>query len=561
MQVQKVRRKMRFLGGLVAALATMFVLTVVGSYILRAQGQGTLPLPPAAQDSGLYLPLIARPPNPMPPALPLTAYDIGTPVLQDIWVDPVAGNDANSGAARASALRTLTAAWGRIPDSADAGPITTGYRIQLVAGVYPEANFPNYWEARHGTYTFPIILNSVDGPGAAQLRGNVNVFDVHYFYLLGLEIVNDGDVFHCEQCRYLLIREAHLDGGDRSARETVKVNQSQHVYIEASDIHGAHDNPIDFVAVQYGHLLGNRVHDAGDWCAYVKGGSAFLNIEGNEFFNCSNGGFTAGQGTGFEWMTNPWLHYEAYAIRIVNNVVHHTVGAGLGVNGGYQILLAHNTLYQVGERSHLFEAVFGLRSCDGNRTDCAANNAAGGWGNDVVGGEGEPIPNHDVYFINNLIVNSDGYRTGWQHFAIYGPRTPAAGTNIPTPAQTDTNLRIHGNVIWNGPTDWPLGVGDRQGCQPTNPACNAEQLAAENAINTVEPQLVDPLMGNFRLANPADLPLPVAIPDFPAWQSFTPPVIGATLPVMVPVDYAGQLRSAGNLVGAYAASTADGRNY
>ena len=478
-------------------------------------------------------------------------YPIGAPTLQDIWVDPVAGDDGNDGATRATALRTIRAAWNRIP--AGVALSTTGYRLQLVAGDYPEGSFPHYWEARHGTAQFPIILHAVDGPRTARLLGNLNVFDVRYFYLLGLAVVNAGDVFHCEQCRYVLIRDAHLDGGARLAHETVKVNQSQHIYIESSDIHGAGDNPLDFVAVQYGHLLRNRIHDGGDWCAYVKGGSAYLNVEGNEFFNCGTGGFTAGQGTGFEFMTAPWLHYEAYAIRVVNNVIHDTEGAGLGVNGGYQILMAYNTLYRVGARSHLLEAVFGLRSCDGDGPACAARLAQGGWGSAQIGSAGEqPIPNRDVIFANNVILNPADAPSQWQHLAVYAPRTPAAGTNIPAPATTDDHLRFVGNVIWNGPSEHPLGVGEGEGCAASNPTCNVTQLRAANAINTVAPRLVDPAGGDYRLANPEELPAPVAIPAFLAWQSFTPAVDPQPVNPNVPVDRAGQPRAGANLVGAYA---------
>ena len=42
-------------------------------------------------------------------------YQIGTPILTDLWVDPVRGQDARPGATRAEALRTLREAWNRIP--------------------------------------------------------------------------------------------------------------------------------------------------------------------------------------------------------------------------------------------------------------------------------------------------------------------------------------------------------------------------------------------------------------------------------------------------------------
>lgn len=503
-----------------------------------------------AQAGPTAAPAAASPPPPA--ARPgQEAYPIGDPLLTDLWVDPLHGDDSRSGASRDQALATINAAWARIPQGQ---PLQgSGYRIQLAAGEYAEGTFPHYWEDRHGTYEFPILLASADGPGAARLLGNLNVFDVDYLYLLGLRLENAGDVFHCEQCRHLLIRQSTLWSGDHQAHETVKINQSQYVYIEDSDIGGSHENAIDFVAVQYGHILDNRIHDAEDWCIYLKGGSAYFTVAGNEIYDCGTGGFSAGQGTGFEFMTSPWLHYEAYAIKFVNNVVHDTEGAGFGVNGGYDILLAYNTLYRVGSRSHGLEFVFGLRGCDGDTARCAANRNLGGWGPTTVGRE-EPIPNRNVFVYNNLLYNPAGFRSEWQHFAIYGPRTPAAGAGIPSPSRTDDNLQIRGNLIWNGPADLPLGIEDEsEGCRPGHPTCNQAQLLADNSINQAQPSLIDPANGDFR-PTPGSLAgaLTFPLPPFPAWDAFTPAVPAGELANAVPADRAGQPRLAsGGLPGAY----------
>lgn len=481
-------------------------------------------------------------------------YDIGTPTLTDVWVDPTNGNDANSGNTRAQALRTITAAWGRIPIGVTL--TSTGYRIMLVAGTYPEGSVPNYWERRYGTFQFPIILQAADGDGTAILPA-LNVFDTRYFYVIGVRIqAAGGDVFHCEQCRYLLMRDSVVtSGGGQGPQETVKLNQSQYIYIEDSDVSGASDNAIDFVGVQHGHVIFNRIHNAGDWCEYAKGGSAYLRIEGNEYFDCGTGGFSAGQGTGFEFMVSPWLHYEAYDIKFVNNVIHDTDGAGIGVNGGYNILMAYNTMYRVGQRSHVIEAVHGLRGCDGDTARCNANRAAGGWGTATGGGE-EPIPNRNVYIYNNIVYNPTGYQSQWQHFAIYGPRTPSTGSNIPSPARTDTNLQIRGNMIWNGSADQPLGIeGSDQGCQPANPTCNVDQLRAENAINTVQPQLVDPAGGDFHPLAGGNVfnASTFAVPGF-EWGTAptTPAVPPGNLDNRVPVDRDGNARTTSAPSGAYA---------
>ena len=475
-------------------------------------------------------------------------YDIGTPTLADIWVDPVNGNDNHSGADRSQAMKTVDAAWRSIPQ----GTTLTGhgYRLQLVRGTYPADGLPNYWESRYGTAAAPIILQAADGNGTATLAGNVNVFDTRYLYFIGVNIIPSpaNDAFHCEKCNHVLLRNMTLSSGNRTGQETIKVNQSQYMYIEDNDIADAWDNDIDFVAVQYGHIVGNKIHNAGDWCMYTKGGSADLRIEGNEIYNCDIGGYVAGQGTGFEYMVSPWLHYEAYNIKFVNNVIHDTVVAGMGVNGGYDILLAHNTLYRVGSRDHLFEANLGRRGCDGDAAKCSANNAAGGWGN--AGSEEQYIPNKHVFVYNNLFYNPDGYVSPYT-FQISRPTTPPSGTNLSGQTKADDDLQIKGNLIWNGSND--IGLGDDTGCLPTNPTCNETQLRSDNSINAVKPQLVNPAGADFRLADASNV-LTVttyAIPDFGWSDAPTRPAAPAgTLSNAVTQDRAGVTRTT-RVAGAY----------
>jgi len=429
-------------------------------------------------------------------SLSTNTYDVGNPTLTEFYVDGTNGDDSNNGLSALSALRTIDEAWRKVPQGVILS--SSGYRINIVGGFYPESSLPNYWESRYGTYAAPVIFRPLPGTTPVVLGGDVNLFDSRYIYFVDLNIIPApaGDAFHCERCDHILIRRSVLSGGAREAHETLKVNQSQYIYIEDSDIFGADDNAIDFVAVQYGHIVRNRIHDAGDWCAYVKGGSAYLLAEGNEIYDCGTGGFTAGQGTGFEFMTSPWLHYEAYDIKFVNNIIHDTEGAAFGVNGGYNILLAHNTAFQVGARSHLVEIVFGNRSCDGDAGACAARRAAGGWGPSQPEGDSDDksVPNKNVFVLNNIIYNPAGYPAPEQIFAIYGPRTNRAGLGLPTVAVADDNLQIRGNIIWSlNALGVAVGAGeDGQGCLGSNPTCNPAQLISDNALNTILPTLKNP---------------------------------------------------------------------
>jgi hypothetical protein len=430
-------------------------------------------------------------------------YDIGTPTVTEIFVDPLHGSDGASGSTRATALRTVVEAWSRIPSSQS---LVTGYRIQLLPGTYGDepGELPNYWELKRGTFQAPIIIQAADGQGSVSFTSDINMANVSYVYLLNLSVVRGGDVFHCEACDHILLRGNTFIGAPMgrtvapAAHETVKVNQSQYVYIENNFIRGAEDNAIDWVAVQHGHIIGNKISDAQGWCLYVKGGSSYIRIESNELFECFEGGVTAGQGTGLEFMVAPWTRHEAYDVKIFNNVIREVFGAALGVNGGYNILLAHNTAYRVGARSHLIEVVFGERSCDGDATACAQRVAASGWGPVAPSNASQPIGNRRIKVFNNLVYNPPDQSVNDQHFAVYGPRVPSVGW-IPSPQRSDEDLEVSGNLIWSGPATHPLGIeGADQGCQSSHPTCNATALRNLNYINSVEPGLIAPEQGDLR---------------------------------------------------------------
>jgi len=483
-----------------------------------------------------------------------TYYAIGTLTnLTRYYIDPTTGDDGNSGTSSSRPFRTVNAAWQRIPQGA---PLGNGIEINLAPGFYPEDSIPNYFESRYGTASAPILFRGMEG---VILGGDINMFDCRYIYFIGVTIRPSpaGDTFHCERCDRILLRGSTFDGGERQAHETIKVNQSTNIFIENSNIHGAGDNAIDFVAVQGGHIVGNRIHNAQDWCAYVKGGSAFIRVEGNEFYNCGTGGFTAGQGTGFEFTVSPWLHYEAYDIKFFNNIVHDTEGAAIGVNGGFNIVMAHNTFYRVGSRSHGIEVVFGGRSCDGDTPRCATHRTSGGWGPVTLGTE-EPIGNRHIIIANNVLYNPPGFRSLHEHFAIYPPRTPSTGSGIPSPQRADTNLVIAGNIIWNSPQSFPLGIeGVTGACDSANPTCNETQLRSANTINTAEPMLLDPASGDYRPAPASGILSAQSAPiaNFTdEGRPTTPPPPSGLLVNVFTTDRGGATRSAAAPPGAYVAT-------
>ncbi|MCW2996362.1 MAG: hypothetical protein JWQ18_3857, partial [Conexibacter sp.] len=443
-------------------------------------------------------------PGPVSVSFPTTirdAYAIGTVTVTDLWVDPVNGSDDAWGTTRATALRTLDAAWRRIPQ---ATTLSTGVRIRILPGTIAAGDAPNYWEDRWGTASAPVIVEAEDGPGTAHLPP-INAYGLRYAYFVDLGVEDPDDPFHCERCDHLLLRDVTMHGSD--AHETVKVNQSTNVFIEGSTIGGADDNAIDFVAVRGGHIRANTVGPAGDWCSYAKGGSADLVVQGNHFDDCGTGGFVAGQGTGLQFMEAPFTHYEAYGIAVLDNLITGMQGAGVGVNGGFDVLVAHNTMYEVGSRGHALEVAYGRRSCDGQPGDegrerCQQLLDGGAWGTTRVddGDNFVRIPNRHVYFYNNLVLDPGTEPGADEVNHLDDPYNGSAQSGSGLGAVVaDDDVHFSGNVIWytnGGSTDANLGAG--------------------NTVNVSPPPLADPAHGDFHPAGA--LPAGTAIPAFGAWD-------------------------------------------
>jgi uncharacterized protein (TIGR03437 family) len=497
-------------------------------------------------------------------------YNIGNPTVSDIWLDPVNGDDANDGSSRSRSLRTLTAAWNRIPNGVTL--TTTGYRINILPGDLPcERNCSNYYANRFGSYQFPVIIRAAEGRGTVTIQGGLNIYGVKYLYLIDLNLRAGGalgafanNVLHLERVDHVLMRGMVIRGGSRGEfQEALKANQCQYLYLEDSDVGTASSAAVDFLAVQYGHAVGNKLHDAGSFGIYLKSGSAYFRIEANEIYD-SLFGFSAGEGANLLFMEPPWLHYEVYDIKFINNVLRDLPGSGLIVYGGYNILIANNTLYRTGynddpRRAYgLISLLHGIRLCDGPQASCQQLTDQGAWGPNLPGYEnyGQVIPNRNVYIYNNLFYNPAPAKTYYGHFVVSGAtQRPASFQNLPDILPADENLQIRGNLIWNGPSNHPLGIEDSVwGCQPSNPTCNISQLRADNTFNTVEPQFINAAGNDFHLKLRPDL-LNVktyAIPAF-GWDDLVvrPAVPLGNLNNAIERDLDSRSRSSLSLPGAY----------
>jgi hypothetical protein len=182
---------------------------------------------------------------------------------------------------------------------------------------------------------------------------------------------------------------------------------------------------------------------------------------------------------------------------------------------------------------------------------CEPLRLAGGWG--TGGEEGQFIPNRHVWVYNNVFANPPGFTVRWQLLMVAGPVDTPEGSNVPSPARADDDLRFHGNVFWNLPENTELGVGDPdEGCVSGD--CTPELIRSENAVNRIAPAFVSPETGDFRPVSGSTMAAfpGVAIPTF-QWADapMTPPVPTGLLENRIPVDRAGRSRGGAAVVGAF----------
>lgn len=483
-----------------------------------------------------------------------------SPALHDIWVDPVHGNDRADGISRRTALKTLAAAWDRVPVRTETAG--TGFHIRLMAGVHlgpPVILLGN----RTGSAQCPIVLESVDGPFATSLPAldfhgcqwlELSGFRVRSAHLPDVPGSRD-NVLHFGNCHHVKLAGLWVSGlGPALPRLVMKANQSSHLDVLGCEFSHALGNALDYVAVQHSRILNSVFHDTGAECLYVKGGSAHIRIEGNHVYNGVNHGILAGQTTGFQYMVPPWLHYECYDVKIVSNVVHDTGGAALAVCGGYNVLAAFNTAWRVGHARDVVVVGLGGRGWGAGRWEplCDEYLRLGGW-NNPAGPVLCNIPCRNVFIMNNLILNPDDAPARFAHFGISGPVHTPAGSNLPDPARADDNLLIRGNVIWNGPTDMPMLDPEIIHHLAAPSTFDPEVLRRDNAVNTVRPRLIDPEDGDFHPDPGAPLPASVDVPDFSGLDApDRPPVPPGDLANRITLDRDGRPRSRHGRPGAYA---------
>jgi hypothetical protein len=437
-------------------------------------------------------------------------YAIGNPTLKVIWVDPVNGSDRpDRGSTRALALKTVTEAWNLIPQGAILN--NEGFQIMLAPGVYSIDNVPSIFQSVWGTSDNPVIFQAADDTGAVVFP-SIDVTLCKYLYMIGIRFIASQSSYVSDfvACDHVLLRSCQFLAADSTSANSASLgvifNQCQHIYFEHSEIANSSGRAIDLYATQYGHIKDCSVHHYGENGISLAGGTAYFSVEENTIHHGGSGGiacWTRDTTRGLDNMISPWVHYEIYDIKCYNNIIHHTAGAGFSCSGGYNILFAFNTLYQTGLTNSLVKLGTAIRACAIDRDIGHALIDSGAWGTwywylNGLDSDSAPIPNKNIFIYNNIFANTPDSATASSHFTILGPVTAAAfNASCPRPALADDNLKIRGNIIWNGAAGKSLGITPTSGCGSSNPSCNQTQLEDDNLVNAAEPQFVNDSLGNF----------------------------------------------------------------
>ncbi len=462
-------------------------------------------------------------------------YVIGDPTLKDIWVDPVHGADGpGRGTTRATALKTVRYAWAYVPQNDTLK--NTGFRIFLAPGAYPADDVPTQFQSAWGTADYPVIFQAADDTGSVTFP-SVDVALCNHFYMIGVRMVAShvSYVSTFRACDHLLFRKCQFLGTDSTTADTAifgaSLYQSQHVHFEECEITRTSGSGIDLFATQYGHIKNCRIHHIGENAIYLRGGSGYMAIEENTISFTGKAGILCSSHdttSGLDNLAMPWVHYDVYDVKCYNNIIDHTHDAGFSCSGGYNMLFAHNTLYQTGLANSLIVLNLASHACSRDKDVCHERIDSGAWGTyyyDFIDSSKAPIPNKNIFIYNNIFYNTIDSQTAFPHFSVAGPLTALAfNASCPKPAFADENVQIKGNIIWNGKPDKQLGISENTGCGPSNPTCNETQLTKDNLINAAEPTFVGASSGNFH-PEPASIVFTVTkaapVPDF-SWTGLPP---------------------------------------
>ena len=460
---------------------------------------------------------VPPPPRPEgPPPVIGGRFVPGSPPAEALYVNAENGDDTATGDAPERALQTLQVAWDKARER------QSGQHIVLAAGRYAGATFGD----REGTQAAPVFVTPaddlVDGT-AAVITGPLSLVDVHSVYLDRLSFeVAEPTALSCSRCAQVLWRALQVEHtGDGPA---VAADHSEDVFAEDLVVRTAGTAGIEWRASTYGHVMACAVHGGTEAGIRARAGAAYLRVEGNDVTDAA-AGYVLGPVSDVAELNTPWLHYEVYGVRVVNNLGRHLTGPAVAVFGGYNVLVAYNTFFRVAPGAAAVVVDAGARTCS-DEADCAGHAAAGGWTG--------VVPALRVLVFDNLLFNPEDAPALSAHLSV----SDAAGL-------TGSGFSFAGNVFWGAPASaaWSVPAG-----------VDTAALDERNRVNLAAPVLRDAEGGDLRLAETTWLAgVPTFAPTPFDWgdRPMMPAVPAGDTENVVPRNRSGNARPTRSNPGAY----------
>jgi hypothetical protein len=266
----------------------------------------------------------------------------------ELYVSP-SGNDSNTGATRATALKTTAAAIARL---------APGVRLNFTAGTYGCAG--GFISNINGGTTAPGTIRSVDGPRAAKFdcaSGGSFLLDfVHGFIFEGIEVSNtaghgiqvmsgggpswDIDAVSSD----IVVHNAYIHHTGLAGMKSSQARRITAIGNELAYIPIARQT-LEFVAVDEVTIAGNEAHHSG-YFDEIKGGAHGPHVIFANYIHDSDGGIlVAGPGTGYQYLIHTDADFEARDLKVWNNVVVNVPREAFYIWACHDCVVAHNSYY------------------------------------------------------------------------------------------------------------------------------------------------------------------------------------------------------------------------
>ena len=283
--------------------------------------------------------------------LPAWAHDY-VPTTE-LYVSPT-GNDANTGASRATALKTTAAAIARL---------APGVRLNFTAGTYGCAGavISNF----NGGTGAPGSIRSVDGPRAAKFDctapngspgGSFLLDFVHGFIFEGIELSNSaghgiqvmsggGPTWNLATVSSdIVLHNSYIHHTGLAGMKSSQARRITAIGNELAYIPIARQT-LEFVAVDEVTIAGNEAHHSG-YFDEIKGGAHGPHVIFANYIHDSDGGIlVAGPGTGYQYLIHSDADFEAQDLKVWNNVIVNVPREAFYVWACHDCTIAHNSYY------------------------------------------------------------------------------------------------------------------------------------------------------------------------------------------------------------------------